>query len=312
MLRYGSTGDDVKELQQKLNDGGAVPPLVVDGIFGPKTRGAVVAYQGGHGLSPDGIVGPLTWGSLDAGPGPKPQPDDPRKKLLDQITITVVGHDSSSAAIDEAKKIQDAEWRNLSEANLKTLVGLTVELHVIPADKKMTDLDEFKALKGQKTFDGRLWDDVRGINMGKIGDKIISAVGEETLVNVEGKPPGYALGFVASHESGHAIRSSFTPDQDANLEKIYKARISAKGQPQPPKTGDPPDDKTLDDWLAPRWYTASNSDEYLAQSVAAFFSHPYSDDDNDKAKYTPGWLQKNDPDMYTFLHDSVYVEGTVP
>jgi cell wall-associated NlpC family hydrolase len=35
-----------------------------DGVFGPQTRRAVLAYQAAHGLEVDGIVGPQTLGSL--------------------------------------------------------------------------------------------------------------------------------------------------------------------------------------------------------------------------------------------------------
>ncbi|OGI93531.1 hypothetical protein A3A03_02285 [Candidatus Nomurabacteria bacterium RIFCSPLOWO2_01_FULL_40_18] len=62
-LRKGSTGDTVKELQKflnaKLNIG-----LIIDGIFGPKTRGAVILFQQTNNLVPDGIVGPLTKGKM--------------------------------------------------------------------------------------------------------------------------------------------------------------------------------------------------------------------------------------------------------
>ena len=36
----------------------------IDGIFGPKTRDAVKEFQGAHGLTVDGIVGPNTWAAL--------------------------------------------------------------------------------------------------------------------------------------------------------------------------------------------------------------------------------------------------------
>ena len=60
------SGDDVKFLQERLNarPPTALPLLAVDGKFGAKTRARVQEYQGNHALTVDGIVGPLTWGSL--------------------------------------------------------------------------------------------------------------------------------------------------------------------------------------------------------------------------------------------------------
>lgn len=60
LLRLGSTGPAVQELQQLLNAAGVHPPLVVDGSFGPATRAAVIWFQRAHGLDPDGVVGPRT------------------------------------------------------------------------------------------------------------------------------------------------------------------------------------------------------------------------------------------------------------
>lgn len=64
--RTGSTGPAVEELQQKLNAAGADPALDPDGIFGPLTRQAVINFQRDNGLGVDGIVGPETWGAIDA------------------------------------------------------------------------------------------------------------------------------------------------------------------------------------------------------------------------------------------------------
>lgn len=58
-LKKGSRGDEVKQLQLKL--GG----LVVDGIFGNKTRLAVIAFQIKNLLVPDGLVGPKTRAALN-------------------------------------------------------------------------------------------------------------------------------------------------------------------------------------------------------------------------------------------------------
>lgn len=61
-LTYGTTGEDVKKLQQSLNDRGA--NLDVDGIYGEKTRSAVRGYQQSNGLAVDGIAGSETLGHL--------------------------------------------------------------------------------------------------------------------------------------------------------------------------------------------------------------------------------------------------------
>lgn len=59
LLRRGSSGAEVLELQQFLRDRGfRVGPI--DGKFGVITLGAVVAFQGTRGIATDGIVGPVT------------------------------------------------------------------------------------------------------------------------------------------------------------------------------------------------------------------------------------------------------------
>ena len=63
MLRTGSRGDTVRKLQEMLNAKGYTCGNV-DGIFGSKTKAAVLAFQKANGLGADGIVGPLTWGKL--------------------------------------------------------------------------------------------------------------------------------------------------------------------------------------------------------------------------------------------------------
>ena len=64
-LPSGLDGDDVAFLQGRLNQDGASPPLTVDGHFRGGTRTAVFEFQRRHGLRPDGIVGPQTWGLID-------------------------------------------------------------------------------------------------------------------------------------------------------------------------------------------------------------------------------------------------------
>lgn len=58
VLRLGSLpAADVEWLQGRLG----VP---ADGLFGPRTQAAVVAFQSEYGLLTDGVVGPATWRAL--------------------------------------------------------------------------------------------------------------------------------------------------------------------------------------------------------------------------------------------------------
>lgn len=66
-VSYGSSGGDVKKLQEALNRCGY--SLDVDGQFGNETRKAVMDYQKNNGLAIDGVVGKNTWGSLNSGSG---------------------------------------------------------------------------------------------------------------------------------------------------------------------------------------------------------------------------------------------------
>lgn len=57
---------DIRWVQTALNTLGAAPPLVVDGIVGPRTERAVRAFQQDHGLRVDGVPGPHTVAALAA------------------------------------------------------------------------------------------------------------------------------------------------------------------------------------------------------------------------------------------------------
>ncbi len=63
VLRYGSRGDCVKQLQFAMNlffNRG----LAVDGSYGPATTTSVRWFQQRYGLTLDGITGPQTWSAL--------------------------------------------------------------------------------------------------------------------------------------------------------------------------------------------------------------------------------------------------------
>ena len=63
VLKKGSTGGEVKEVQRRLKEWGYYTGNV-DGIFGSGTRAAVVAFQKKNGLAADGVVGAATYKAL--------------------------------------------------------------------------------------------------------------------------------------------------------------------------------------------------------------------------------------------------------
>ena len=292
-LRKGSRGPAVVELQGRLNERGAEPQLKADGIFGSLTREAVVAYQSGHDLKPDGIVGPLTWSSLTAAQPDIPPSVDP----LEGLPVEVVGHGASEPAVAAARKAAIELFGDLRDPSRAQLLTTKVALDVIPHDKQLTDLPEYKHLKGTKTFDGRIWDTVRGIQT-DIGGVHRFAIAEEDLVSVSGKAASYGEGFLAAHEGGHALQaSSLTPDQLKTLTTLHSTRLAASG----PITQTTVAGTATAMWLNPAWYSAANKEEYFANSVAAYLGHPYSNKDEDKLMYNRAWLAAKDPGMFALL-----------
>ena len=77
---YGSPDGSplVRVAQRRLALAG-YPSAGIDGLYGPRTRQAVVAFQAAHVLQVDGVVGPRTWAALSRpiiilGPGAGDRP----------------------------------------------------------------------------------------------------------------------------------------------------------------------------------------------------------------------------------------------
>ena len=65
VLKEGSSGAVVRSLQTLLTNGAlgewGTTPQGIDGIFGPKTKASVEAFQTWGGVTVDGVVGDQTW-----------------------------------------------------------------------------------------------------------------------------------------------------------------------------------------------------------------------------------------------------------
>ena len=100
MLKQGSKGSQVTELQKLLNNAG-YSPGTIDGIFGPKTEAALRAYQKANSLTADGIYGPKTAAALTGSTSavksvsePTNTPSGPRMSLAGSPKLWKVGNKS--------------------------------------------------------------------------------------------------------------------------------------------------------------------------------------------------------------------------
>jgi hypothetical protein len=113
------------------------------------------------------------------------------------LTLKVVAHGASTEAQQNAQKELEDHFGRLAPDNLAQLKSQTIELHIIPRDQKLVDLPEFSKLKGTKTWDGRVWDDVRGLaDPIKVGSTWRFVVGEEELAGAPMNTVGAVIGGI--------------------------------------------------------------------------------------------------------------------
>ena len=146
LLARGSTGDEVVALQKRLNVrlGGA---LRLDGIFGEKTKKAVLQFQWLNDLRKDGIVGPKTREALPlpvlrketrakVKPPPPPEPPPARKPAapppeepVEQLQIVSVGFADRSKSPTLFSGTR-AQYVNLTSSDL-----LSVDKDIVSANQ---------------------------------------------------------------------------------------------------------------------------------------------------------------------------------
>ena len=64
LLKQGTSGSEVKALQQALAAAGQTPGTI-DGVLGPQTAQALIAFQQAAGIPADGVYGPRTKAALE-------------------------------------------------------------------------------------------------------------------------------------------------------------------------------------------------------------------------------------------------------
>ena len=159
LLSVGSQGNAVTKLQQALVDAGfPLPKFGVDGIFGSETRTAVRDFQQASGILIDGLVGPQTMGALDTrfiGPTPPgpippvpvppvpipPVPPPPEAITSQTVVTSPGGRTRTKIGVGEEVNLThapgSAAWTT-TDGTLSAANGVTVILTAPDRAKRIT------------------------------------------------------------------------------------------------------------------------------------------------------------------------------
>ena len=116
-LRLGSRGEMVRQVQRALH-------LLDDGIYGPITRDAVIAFQEQHRLIPDGIVGPATFAMLI--PARLKRSKRKIREIIVHCTATPEGSNRTVQQIREYH-VKEKGWSDIGYHYLIDLYGNILE-----------------------------------------------------------------------------------------------------------------------------------------------------------------------------------------
>jgi tetratricopeptide (TPR) repeat protein len=137
--------------------------------------------------------------------------------------------------------------------------------------ERTTDHEARSNLRGKRTFDGRVWDDVRGVG------------GVQAATGIEALDDAATFGFdTLAHEVAHQAHFfTFTPLQRARIRSLYDVALQ--------------DGKCLD------FYAASNEAEYFGQGVEAFASFGKRPGSETTHGHTRFELFRVDRDLHDFI-----------
>ncbi len=153
---------------------------------------------------------------------------------------------------------------------LQTLKTAGSTFYIIPFHKRLWESPHHSGMKGTRTFDLRLWDDVKGCG------GIHSTSGEDWEKDVK-----YLRFNVVAHEFAHQVHSYLTEDQQKEIRRLYRKAKKER--------------RTLD------FYADFNEWEYFAVGVEAYVSEEKLADQKLAYGHTRKELLERDPDLYDFI-----------
>lgn len=288
--------DTARVVDQARGNAFAAEQLATSQAAGPASAAPAVGPAAAQSAGPaaaqeaGAVAGPAAAQSAGPAAGARPasgalarlpNPDPVVEGEISQevLGVRIVGRGVSPTAVEACARFVNATLASRPDIQDR-LEAEKVVLVIIPRGKPMTDVAEFAGLRGGKTFDGRLWSDVRGSGGMRVpsGEWAIG-VPEENLVDTGTDADKYGEGYnVGLHEFAHTIQLKGLGEAErAKVETLYTARAAAGGP-----------------WTEA--YGASNAQEYYAQGTNCFFGANARVGNNG-----PEWLERNDPELYALL-----------
>jgi hypothetical protein len=191
--------------------------------------------------------------------------------------IPVRTHGASQAAIDELERTLPGMLEGNADLHRRLQRG-EVEISIVPADKKISDLAEFREFRNQTAPFGGGYDGYRGLGIKKDG-KIVVALPEENLARLP-TAMGRKDYSLAIHEIAHAVAlTSLRGERWNTLLDLYEDRKKNGG----PFTSN---------------YARKSPDEFFSEASTAYFGRGPS------AGRDATWLRRRDPGLYDFLRET--------
>lgn len=165
-------------------------------------------------------------------------------------------------------------------AYLPALQEAGATFYLLPLNEKLTDDSARKFLSGTRTFDQRLWDDIRG-NGGLNATACISAVWDAI----------HSRFYELAHEFAHQVHIyAFTETEKKRIKDLFDSALAEK--------------RCLDD------YAESDEFEYFAVGYEAYISLAKKAYLKGYHGHTRGELKKRDPRLYALIEEFIRKKDT--
>jgi tetratricopeptide (TPR) repeat protein len=170
----------------------------------------------------------------------------------------------------ERRRVVDSAL-GLFMSRLPRLIALGARHDLMLETERTTDADSRASLRGTRTFDGRVWDDVRGIG------------GLQAATGIEALDEAAQFGFdTLVHEIAHQVHYYALSQRDRiKIRALYTAARQAS--------------RCID------YYAATNEAEYFGQGVEAFASLGKRPGGETTHGHTRFELQRVDPALHDFI-----------